>query len=314
MTAAPICFRAAPDLTAALDRWRTWLSAERRLSPHTADGYARDVSAFLAFLVDHLGREPGLGDLDSLSVRDLRAYLAARTNQGLSKTSLARALSSLRGLFKWLAREGLADNPAITAIKGPKPPKSVPKPLAADEALDLLDSAGTFHDEPWLAARDLALFTLLYGCGLRLGEALGLSVAEAPRGESLIVTGKGNKQRAVPLLPAVEQAVAAYLRLCPFPAAPERPLFVGKRGGRLNPGVVQREMRTLRALLGLPETATPHALRHSFATHLLAGGGDLRAIQELLGHASLAATQRYTQVDEAGLTRVHRAAHPRARG
>lgn len=313
MAAAPIHFVAAPDLLAAVEAWRGWLEGEKRASRHTLDGYSRDLAAFLAFLSDHLGAEPTLSALAGLEPADFRAFLAARTAEGLARSSMARLMSTLRGFFRFLDRHDLVHNPAIGAVKAPRPPRALPKPLAAEEAMEALSTAGELHDEPWLAARDVALFTLLYGCGLRLGEALALDRREAPRGDTMVVTGKGRKQRVVPVLPVVREALADYLRQCPYPPAPEAPLFMGARGGRLNPGVVQRQMRRLRLLLGLPETATPHALRHSFATHLLAGGGDLRTIQELLGHSSLSTTQRYTHVDAARLKGVYDQAHPRAR-
>ncbi|KAF0223211.1 MAG: integrase/recombinase [Rhodospirillaceae bacterium] len=314
MPAAPIHFAARPDLAAAIGRWRDWLAGERRSSPHTLDGYARDVSAFITFLLGHLGAEADLAALGQLQPADFRAFLAARQADGLGRSSVARLMSSLRGFFKYLDRHDLVHNPALNAVKSPRPPKSLPKPLAAEDAIEALSTAGELHDEPWLAARDVALFTLLYGCGLRLGEALSLQKRDIPAGDAMTITGKGRKQRLVPVLPIVRQAIGAYVTLCPYPLAADGPLFVGARGGLLNPGVVQRQMRRLRALMGLPDTATPHALRHSFATHLLAGGGDLRTIQELLGHASLSTTQRYTQVDEARLTRAYRDAHPRAKG
>ena len=313
MPPLPIFFSAAPDLVRAVEAWRVWLSGEKRASRHTIDGYARDLAAFLTFLTDHLGGPPDLAGLTLLSPADFRSYLARRNGDGLARSSLARAMSTLRGFFKFLDRRGLVHNPAITTVKAPKPPKSVPKPLAPDEALEALTTAGELHDEPWLAARDIALFTLLYGCGLRLGEALALDCRHNPKGDSMVVTGKGNKQRLIPVLSIVRDAITDYLKLCPYAATAERPLFVGARGARLNPGVVQRQMRHLRVLLGLPDTATPHALRHSFATHLLAGGGDLRTIQELLGHASLSTTQRYTAVDAEKLRHVYEDAHPRAR-
>jgi integrase/recombinase XerC len=312
MPAAPIHFAASADLMRAVEAWRQWLAGEKRASAHTLDGYGRDLSAFLAFLTGHLGGEPDLGSLAGLTAGDFRAFLTRRSADGLARSSLARTMSTLRGFFAFLDRRDLAHNPAVKAVKAPKPPRSLPKPLAADEAMEALATAGELHDEPWLAARDVALFTLLYGCGLRLGEALGLSRREAPSGDTMVITGKGRKQRVVPVLPLVREAVADYLRLCPYPAA-DLPLFVGARGGRLNPGVVQRQMRRLRVLLGLPDTATPHALRHSFATHLLAGGGDLRSIQELLGHSSLSTTQRYTAIDPTRLAGVYQDAHPRAR-
>jgi integrase/recombinase XerC len=308
----PLLIAGDAGLQAAVAGWRAWLAEERRASPHTLDGYGRDLAAFLGFLADHLGKQPGLDDLGALRPADIRAFLARRDHDGLARPSQARAVSSLKSFFRHLDRQAILHNPALAAVRSPRLPRSVPKPLAADEALDTLAAAGEAQSTPWLAARDTALFTLLYGCGLRLGEALALNRAQAPKGEAMVITGKGRKQRLVPVLPVVAKAVAAYLAQCP-PAAGDAPLFVGARGARLNPGVVQRQMRRLRALLGLPDTATPHALRHSFATHLLAGGGDLRTIQELLGHASLSTTQRYTAVEAAALAAVYDKAHPRAR-
>jgi integrase/recombinase XerC len=303
-----------PSLLAALDRWRRWLADERRLSPHTLDGYGRDIARFLGFLAGHLGKLPSLADLAVLQPADLRAYLASRHREGLAKSSQARGLSALKSLFHFLDRQGLAKNSVMSVVRAPRLPISLPKPLGIDEALETLAVAAEIQAEPWMAARDVALFSLLYGCGLRLGEALSLTRGQAPKGEALTITGKGRKQRLVPLLPAVVAAVGTYLAHCPYAGGAGDPLFVGARGGPLNPGVVQRQMRRLRPLLGLPDSATPHALRHSFATHLLAGGGDLRTIQELLGHASLSTTQRYTAVDGAALAAVYDKAHPRARG
>lgn len=313
MPAAPIHFPCRSDLKAAVEDWRGWLEGEKRASRHTLDGYSRDLAAFLSFLSDHLGAEPDLAALAGLAPADFRAFLAARSAEGLARSSMARLMSTLRGFFAFLDRRDLVHNPAVGAVKAPRPPRTLPKALAADEALEALGTAAELQDEPWLAARDVALLTLLYGCGLRLGEALSMTRRDIPKGETMVITGKGRKQRMVPVLPVVREALADYVRKCPYPLAAEGPLFLGARGGALNPGVVQRQMRRLRALLGLPETATPHALRHSFATHLLAGGGDLRTIQELLGHASLSTTQRYTHVDSARLSRVYRDAHPRAR-
>ena len=313
MPPAPIHFAAQPDLALAISQWRGWLAGEKRASPHTLDGYARDLAAFVTFLLGHLGAEADLAALAALKPTDFRAFLAARQADGLGRSSMARLMSTLRGFYKYLDRHDLVHNPAITAVKSPRPPKSLPRPLAADEAIEALSTAGQLHDEPWLAARDVALFTLLYGCGLRLGEALSLQKRDIPVGEAMTITGKGRKQRVVPVLPIVRQAIGEYTALCPHPLAATSPLFVGARGGKLNPGVVQRQMRRLRMLMGLPDSATPHALRHSFATHLLAGGGDLRTIQELLGHSSLSTTQRYTHVDAERLSRVYRDAHPRAR-
>lgn len=314
MPPAPIFFAVRPDLAEAIGQWRDWLRGEKRASPHTLDGYARDLSAFTTFLLRHQGTEPDLTVLADLKPTDFRAFLAARQADGLGRSSMARLMSTLRGFFKYLDRHELLHNPAILAVKSPRPPKSLPKPLTAEDAIEALSTAGELHDEPWLSARDIALFTLLYGCGLRLGEALSMQKRDIPAHDAMTITGKGRKQRVVPVLPIVRQAIGEYVSLCPHPLPADGPLFVGARGGPLNPGVVQRQMRRLRMLMGLPDTATPHALRHSFATHLLAGGGDLRTIQELLGHASLSTTQRYTQVDAERLNRVYRDAHPRAKG
>lgn len=307
-------FSAAPDLAAAISDWQNWLGSERRASPHTLSSYGRDLASFLDFLTEHLGSVPDLAALDALEPTDFRAFLAARTNAGIGRSSLARGLSTLRGFFRFLDRRGFAANAALAAVRTPKLPKLVPKPLSAEDAGLALDRIVELAEEPWIGKRDLAILTLLYGCGLRLSEALGLTRAEAPLKPGMIaITGKGRKTRSVPVLPAVSAAIADYLTLCPHSLGPKAPLFVGVRGGPLNPRLVQRQMQRLRALLDLPETATPHALRHSFATHLLAGGGDLRTIQELLGHASLSTTQRYTAVDAERLIGVYDRAHPRAK-
>lgn len=295
------------DLGQALLDWDRWLTTERRVSPNTIDAYRRDVFAFLEFSTQHRGAPPDLAALGALGPRDLRAWLASRRGAEMAATSTTRALSAVRSLFAHLRRNHGIDNPAVAQQRGPRVPISVPHPLAEESAARLLDAA-ELHDEPWIAARDVALFTLLYGAGLRLGEALALETKDAPKAESMRIRGKGGKERVVPLLPAVVEAIEAYLALRPSGDA----LFLGARGKRLDPAVAQRRMRELRRQLGLPESATPHALRHSFATHLLAGGGDLRAIQELLGHASLSTTQRYTLVDAAALRAVYDKAHPRA--
>ncbi|MBL8644139.1 MAG: tyrosine recombinase XerC [Rhodospirillaceae bacterium] len=306
-------FAAAADVAAAIESWRAWLRAERRASDHTIDAYSRDLSAFLTFLTGHMGAEPDVPALAGLKPADVRAYLAQRHTLGIARSSVARGLSTLRNFFKFLERQNILHNPAVNAVKTPRLPKSVPKALREDDALDAIRAIGETHDEPWLSARDTALMLLLYGCGLRIGEALSLTCGDMPKGDTLRVTGKGRKERIVPVLSVVREAVAEYRRLCPFAPEKNAPLFVGKRGKALNPGVVQRQVRHVRAILGLDETATPHALRHSFATHLLAKGGDLRTIQELLGHASLSTTQRYTAVDAAQLTKVYEKAHPRAK-
>lgn len=305
-------FSAEPGVLAAIESWRDWLLHERRCSRHTLDGYGRDLGFFLSFLNGHLGFPPGLSDLQKLKTADFRSYLARRTADGLSRTSLARGLSTLRNFFKFLERRELVKNAAIGGLRTPKIPKSIAKALSEKDALDAVSTIDELASEPWIGKRDVALMTLLYGCGLRISEALELNVNEAPKGEAMMIRGKGNKQRVVPLLPVVVQAVDDYLQACPYALSPEGPLFVGARGKRLNAGVFQKQVRALRHYLGLPQTATPHAMRHSFATHLLSGGGDLRTIQELLGHASLSTTQRYTDVDAGHLSAVYQRAHPRA--
>lgn len=315
---ANIAFRhpAADDaVNAAAGDWIRWLATERRAAALTLEAYRRDLSAFFTFLQDHLGGAVDLGALADLRPADVRAWLTVRTrDRGLARTSSARALSAVRSLFRFLDKTGRLHNPGVVAIRGPKLPHSVPKALNERDTFDLLADAPGQAREPWIAARDAAVLTLIYGCGLRIAEALGLNREEAPSADTMRVRGKGGKERLVPVLPAVIQAIDAYLATCPYPLAPDGPLFVGAKGGRLSPRIVQKLMQELRGLLGLPATATPHALRHSFATHLLAGGGDLRTIQELLGHASLSTTQRYTDVDTEGLLEVYEAAHPRAKG
>ena len=312
-----IIFRAGEDVQDAIAEWGRWLENERRASANTTDAYRRDLATFFAFLSDHLGGEPTLEELQSLAPADFRSYLARRNTEGLARTSIARGLSTVRNFFRFLDRNGLVHNPAIDTLRTPKTPSSIPKALTPDDALAAVKMAGELQDKPWLAKRDMAIMLLLYGCGLRIGEALDLNVSDIgpdlSKDGTLRVIGKGNKQRVVPVLPIVAEAISAYRAACPHGLSDDDPLFVGSRGGRLNPGVVQRQVRKIRAMLGLGDTATPHALRHSFATHLLANGGDLRTIQELLGHASLSTTQRYTAVDEAKLRAVYDDAHPRAK-
>jgi integrase/recombinase XerC len=297
---------------AVVSDWTTWLAAERRAAGNTVAAYQRDIAAFFVFLADHLGGTPTLNDLGRLSVADVRAYLAHQRARGLTSTSVARGLSTVRGFFRFLDKRGAVHNAGIAAVRSPKLPRAVPKPLTVDAARDVLASA-TEAKHAWIGLRDVALLTLLYGCGLRISEALGLRRAAAPLGQSIVITGKGNKQRLVPVLPAVRAAVDAYVAAFPFALAGDGPLFVGERGAALQPAIVQKRMRSIRAALDLPDTATPHALRHSFATHLLGAGGDLRTIQELLGHASLSTTQRYTDIDAERLRDVYDKAHPRAR-
>ncbi len=295
------------------DAWLAALSQERRLSANTVEAYERDLRQFLAFLTRHLAGTPDVADLAGLRPSDLRAFLAARRKNGAGARTLGRGLAGVRSFLRHLERKGLANAAGAKALRAPKQPKSLPKPLSAADALSVVDRRGQLAEEPWIAARNAAVLTLLYGCGLRISEALALTPADmAGEGRSLRIRGKGGKMRVVPLLPAAREAVALYRRLCPWQPGTGDPLFRGARGGVLQPAIIQREMKAMRSALGLPDTATPHALRHSFATHLLAGGGDLRTIQELLGHASLSTTQVYTGVDGARLLEIYEKAHPRA--
>jgi integrase/recombinase XerC len=305
-------FAAADDLRAAIGLWLAWLDGERRASPHTLAAYGRDLAGFLDFLVTYHGELPSLATVNALTSADLRAYAARRATDGVGNSSRARNLSVLRGFFRFVERRGLTALSAHTVLRGPRIPRLVPKALSVADA-DAIVAAPGVASPAWQAKRDIGVLTLLYGCGLRISEALSLRRRAAPLGEQITIAGKGGKQRLVPVLPAVRQAIVDYLAVCPYALAADGPLFVAARGGPLSPRVVQRGMAQLRVALGLPETATPHALRHSFATHLLGGGGDLRAIQELLGHASLSTTQRYTSVDAERLLAVYNAAHPRAR-
>ena len=305
---------ARPDLIAARAAWLEKLARERRLSANTVDAYERDTRQFLHFLADHLGGPPGLKSVSNLKPMDLRAFLTRRRAEGVGVRTIGRVLAGVRSFLRHLEREGLANAAAAIAMRAPRQPKSLPKPLTATDAARVVTDAEQLNDEPWLRARNAAVLTLLYGCGLRVGEALALDGADLrdPAQRSLSVIGKGGKTRLVPLLPVVFDAVDAYRDLCPYDLSAGTALFRGARGGPLQPAVLQRDMRRLRSALDLPETATPHALRHSFATHLLGSGGDLRTIQELLGHASLSTTQVYTGVDSERLLNAWRAAHPRA--
>lgn len=294
----------------AAESWLAWLAAERRAAPLTVRAYAGDVHGFLAFLATHLGGTPTRESLAALTEADFRAWLAALAATGHTPRSRARQLAAIRGFFRHLARRHGLDNPAPRLLTAPRLRPGLPRPLSRPDTRTLLAAPGP---DAATEARDAALFTLLYGCGLRIAEALALDIADLPRAGTLRVTGKGGKQRLVPTLPAVEAALAAWLRHHSAADDPRSPLFLGARGGRLAAGVAQRRMRDLRRETGLPEHATPHKLRHAFATHLLAGGADLRAIQELLGHASLSTTQVYTAVDSARLLEVWRNAHPRGR-
>jgi integrase/recombinase XerC len=304
----------APKVAAEIESWLRHLGAERRMSPKTVEAYQRDVLQFLRFLVEHLGGAPSLKDLAALKPADVRAFMAARRAANIGSRSLMRSLAGMRAFGRYLERNGKGKVGALAAVRAPKIAKTLPRPLAIANAKRVADPDIAAGDgrEPWIHARDAAVLALLYGCGLRISEALGLIRVDFGTGDVVTVTGKGRKQRMVPLLPQVQKLIAAYVALCPFDLPDDGPLFVGAKGGPLSARIIQLAMARLRGALGLPETATPHALRHSFATHLLARGGDLRSIQELLGHASLATTQIYTEVDAERLIEAYRNAHPRA--
>ena len=289
------------------------LSGERRLADKTVEAYGRDISGFLGFQTEHLGGAVTGKHLAGLSPRDFRAYLAHRRSaDDLGARSVARLLSALRTFFRYLDERHGIKNSALSLISAPRAKRSLPKPVSAQAAKDLINSGGICDEPPWVEARDAAVLTLLYGAGLRISEALSLAAGAHPLPDVLRITGKGGKVRVLPILPAIKDAVAEYMRLCPHILSPEEPMFRGVRGGPLQPAIIQRKMQKLRGALGLPDSATPHALRHSFATHLLAGGGDLRTIQELLGHASLSTTQIYADVDMTALRKVYDKAHRRA--
>jgi len=316
-TAAPKPTFAAGEVAHELACWLAHLSAERRLSAKTAEAYERDARQFLVFLCGHFGSRPTLSALSRLKPLDVRAFMAARRADGVSSRSLMRMLAGIRSFARFLERTGKGKIGALAAVRTPKLAKTLPKPLAVPAAKRITDTELRAGEEraPWIIARDAAVLALLYGSGLRVGEALALKRRDLPapgRGDAITVIGKGNKPRMVPVLAQVTRLTDEYVALCPYDLPAEGPLFVGARGGPLSPRVVQLAMARLRGALGLPDTATPHALRHSFATHLLARGGDLRAIQELLGHASLSTTQIYTAVDAERLMEVYRNAHPRA--
>lgn len=302
-----------PSVKELIDRWQMHLTMERRLSVLTAESYLMDMKEFMSFLSDYTEKLVDISDLKKITVSDFRSFLVFRAGQKASRASMSRGLSALRNFFKYLRKIDVMENTAIMAVRSAKTGKTLPKPLSVNDARRFLEAAVELAREPWQGARDKALYTLMYGCGLRIAEALSLNIGDFPRsGDAFTITGKGNKQRLVPILPAVKSAVNAYIKVHPNPI-PKSPLFIGTREDRINPGVVERNVRALRRYLNLPDTVTPHALRHSFATHLLQGGGDLRTVQELLGHASLSATQRYTEVDFTQLTKVYEHAHPRAK-
>lgn len=302
----------AGDLADALDHWGQWLRVEKNLSRHTLRAYGGDVGHFINFLFDHKGKNPGLNDLSDVSLRDFRAWMARKAMDGASNASRARSLSGIKNLLSWLDKQGVMHNAAIKTVRTPKIAHKLPRPLHEKQAREVIENAGIAEKQDWIGARNMALFTLLYGCGLRIDEALSLNIGDLPRDGVLRVVGKGRKERMVPVLPIVEKSLKEAVAQSPFSGEKTTPIFRGTRGGRLHQGVAQRAMREIRVMLGLPDNATPHALRHSFATHLLQNGANLREIQELLGHASLSTTQRYTEINAEELLKIYKAAHPRA--
>lgn len=303
-----IRYQASAEVVSFIHRWQSWLKDERRYSLHTLDAYSRDLSVFFDFLKDYLKRAAERQDLASLDVHGFRAFLSARAARHIDKNSLAREISTLRNFFKWLNRSKILKNEDISVIVNPRRPKILPKALNVTQIFNLLKKSEKNQD--WQGLRDTAIFTILYGCGLRISEALALNVGDITHNDFLRVKGKGNKERIVPLLPLVKENISAYLAACPYKLTNGEPLFLGARGDRISPRIIQRNLEKLRRELGLPDTVTPHALRHSFATHLLAEGTDLRSIQELLGHASLSTTQRYTDVQIETLQKEYLKAHP----
>lgn len=304
-----ITYQAAPAVIKLIEDFRLWLNHERGYSAHTLDAYSRDLSGFFAFWADYLGYLAQIADLQNIDVRTFRAFLSRQNQRHLSKTSVSRELSTLKSFFKWLNRNHIIDNTVLTIIASPKKDKVLPKALDVDQTLNLLDVAADFAKEKWQGLRDVAILTILYGCGLRISEALSLNIGDINHNDFLKIRGKGNKERLVPLLPVVKDKIDAYLKACPYDAKPGEALFLGARGERISPRIVQRTLEKIRRTLGLPDNLTPHALRHSFATHLLAEGTNLRSIQELLGHASLSTTQRYTNVEIERLKKEYQKAH-----
>lgn len=302
----------APDLADAVIKWQTWLKVEKNVSPHTFRAYNSDVTQFLTFIAEHNATEASLAHVADAKLPDFRSWLSRKAMDGLASSSRARSLSGVKNFLSWCDKQGILHNASIKLVRTPKLPRKLPRPLEETQAKRLIDELlGTEAD--WTTLRDKALFTLLYACGLRIQEALGLNISDLPRDGFLIVMGKGRKERQVPVLPIVEKTIAAYRASCPFAETASRPLFVGEKGKRLHQGVAQKSMRDVRGMLRLPETATPHALRHSFATHLLQNGANLREIQELLGHASLSTTQRYTDVNAEELINIHKKFHPHSK-
>ena len=312
--ADPAALDLGGDLGEAVARWIDHLVHEKDAAATTVETYTRDLRDFLAWLKGRTGRPPRLGDLARLDAKAFRAFMAARRRAGLESRTLARTMSALRQFFRWLERAEILASRAVFAVQSPKIPHGVPRPLTREKAAALVaDHAATQLD--WIEARDTAVLLLLYGSGLRISEALSITPRDAPTElrDVMRITGKGRKERVVPVLPVTREAVERYLKLCPYALDPDEPMFRGAKGGPLSPRIIQLSIERMRGALGLPDSATPHALRHSFATHLLSAGADLRQIQELLGHASLSSTQVYTEVDRDRLLQVYEAAHPRGK-
>jgi integrase/recombinase XerC len=302
-------FNLAPDAAAFAQSWLAALKNERRMAAKTLEAYARDMAQFGLFLQDHLDGPATVAALAALDASDFRAFLARQRNAKIESRSLARKLSSIRSFFRYCERTGHFKCAALAAIRSPKLPHAVPRPLSEEQSDRMVSDTVLEASEAWINARDQAVLTLLYGCGLRISEALGLTVKQSEQ-NPLVITGKGDKTRLVPMIEAATQSITTYRKLCPFPLLPSTPLFRGAKGGPLSPRIIQLLMERLRGAMNLPETATPHALRHSFASHLLSNGADLRVIQDLLGHASLSSTQIYTEVNRKHLLEQYRKAFP----
>lgn len=302
----------AADLADAIGRWHTWLKTEKNVSPHTFRAYNSDIAQFVTFLADHNDTAISINHLSATSLTDFRSWLSRKAMDGLSSASRARSLSGVKNFLSWLDKNGIMHNAALASVRAPKLPRKLPRPMDETQIERLLDDASASASTDWVMARNTALFSLLYGSGLRISEALQLNINDLPREGFLVVLGKGRKERQVPVLAIVETLIGKYRALCPYAEASDRPLFMSEKGKRLNQGIAQKAIRDVRLALNLPDTATPHALRHSFATHLLQNGANLREIQELLGHASLSTTQRYTDVNAEEMLKIYKAAHPRA--
>ena len=306
-----ITYKADSKTLDIITKWQNWMKDEKKYSENTLDAYFRDLSDFFEFMAEKKQKDVSLSDLENMSVRDFRSYISFRAEQKVDKTTLARNISSLKNFYNWLDETQILKNTSISVISSPKLPKSLPKALNIHDVFQIIKEAGNYTKEPWQGLRDTAVFTLLYGCGLRISEALSLNVGDITDQNKFVrIRGKGQKERIVPLLPIVIDAINAYVQSCPYKMLSGDALFLGARGERLSPRIIQRQLQKIRLSLGLPESLTPHALRHSFATHLLSEGTDLRSIQELLGHSSLSTTQRYTDVKFETLEKEYQKAHP----